>query len=157
MANFWPAFWADIAAAIGAAWPDVTTIFRAPQVERVNWYSLIVSEELTPPYAVVSVRAEQDEQWGLVNTVYRCMVAAYYVCETSGYDVAADIEAKMKALQDALQDPGSPWAGMIVLDTGFVTDVTEYNAITRSMLEADMPLSAGALTFHALVGESAAA
>jgi len=157
MANYWTDVWTDIITVMKDGWSDVGVsghpIFRAPQVERVNWVNVIRSSQMTAPWAVVQMMADQEEGWGITWTAFRLTIVCTYIAKHSGTDMAATLEAKVKSLQDKVQSPTTPYTHLRVLDTGFSVDVTENNPITRAMLDSNYPFSAASLKFQALAGE----
>ena len=153
MSNWHVTFWADLVGAISAAIPTLTSISRVTQVQRRNWSNDIDSGALTSPWCLVQVGKEaQDEsgEWGSTVRAYLVPVQIYIIRETSGTNIAADLEADAAALQDTLDLP-SAYSFLVPLQ-GFEIDASEENPINISMLEADMPYQSVSFGFTAVAG-----
>jgi hypothetical protein len=156
VANQWPGLWTDLKAAIVAAWPDVTVIFRGTQVRREDWKVRLASGKIVPPYAIVELGAvEQWEEGPMIATCYMAHPRISYVMANSGSDAMATCEAKCKALQDKLQAPTVPYTTMQVWSEGFVMDSGAENEVMQVFEEQQMPFTAASLGFQAMIGETA--
>ena len=121
MANADSAFWADLKAAIKAAWSDVGKaghpILRADQVNRLNWMQMIddfnaglSSGNYGPPFCVVMLGKRSRESWGMCNAAWRYPIEIAYIRSTSRTTgekaakstVAELCETKIAALKDQL-------------------------------------------------------
>lgn len=155
MANYWPDVWTDLRTAITTTWPEVGVIMRTNQAEKLNWANIIADGKLTPPYVGVHFPpAQESDAWGMANIFYETTVTFHYVATNSGTDMGATLEERLKTMQDYVKTSTS-FTAIEVMGHGLVTDVTEANPVNQSMLEANMPYSAGSLTFDILFGESA--
>lgn len=154
-ATFWEQVRDDIIGAVKTTWTDVGItghpIYHAPQVERINWANALTNGKFDVPYCVIQESDEQDPDWPMVATVYKGTIWVHRVIKMTGADAATALKNSLKSLQDYLQSHA--FTNIQVLDTGFGIDVTESNPITRAMLDANFPFSAGGLRFQIIVGE----
>jgi len=153
MANFWPLVWTELQATVHTVWPEITLSFRSLQAERLNWANLVEFGAVSLPYAVLQTPAPvQDPEWGLQNIVYAMQVSLYYIAENAGTSVQATLEASLKAMQDAII--ATVFTNFQLIDGDIKTDVTEYNPVNESNLQASTPFTAGSLTFTIIFGET---
>ena len=146
--------WQDLRSVLKVTWPEVTEVFRTTQIERRNWVRLIERQKLVAPWVTVYFPLSRPStEWGVSNVAYLPEVTVYYIDgNKSNNDMGAYLEGKLIKLQDALLGFGWQTSQATLLTDQFATDVSDDNAVNRSMLDGDMPYQSGALTFSVVVG-----
>ena len=133
---------------ISAAWPDVDAdgIFEAEHLD------LMPVEDLTPPYAVISVSSmPKNDDWAVDTLAYQPVVDIYIVEAVSG--PRSGIRARLEVLRDALWT--TPLAFGQVMDIPLLDWSSD---IEMNSLLAGKSLSqrVGKLQVDVLVGQTAA-
>ena len=144
-------FRADLRKIVKTTWTDVTNpTFRLTQIQRRNWVNEISIGKLTAPYCVIELPPPLMETgWGVSSIVYKAAPIVFYIAaeKDGGGDIGALIEQRLSALSDRLLF-GS---GYTVTDAPTI-DVSASQSVNDSMLAAEMPYLAGAISFGALIG-----
>ena len=146
--------WKDLRVVIGAAWPEVTQVFRVTQIERRNWTRLIERAKLVPPWVTVYLPPTRPStEWGVSNVAYQPLFTVYYVAASrASDDMGAYLESKLIALQDEILSYAWPNSKATILVDSFATDVSDENPINMVMLEGDMPYMSGGFTLSLVTG-----
>lgn len=165
MSDFSKPSLAAIEGVVHAQWSDCTVLFRASQGSWFNWRDRLSAGDLTTPFGVISVLAEEEaENWGPANKVYTQTVGFYYVrdAELSAGEISGGatkvedlIYPKMAALRDALLAYNTtptgpafqPAPDLPKLDLGLTNPANEYFSINGDTYWA------GELVMKFLVGE----
>ena len=144
-------FRADLRKVVKTTWTDVTNpTFRLTQIQRRNWVNEISSGKLTAPYCVIELPPPLMEiGWGISSIIYKATPVVFYIAaeKDGGGDIGALIEQRLSALSDRLLFG----CGYTVTDAPTI-DVSASQSVNDSMLAAEMPYLAGAISFGALIG-----
>ena len=144
-------FRADLRKIVKTTWTDVTNpTFRLTQIQRRNWVNEISSGKLTAPYCVIELPPPLMETgWGVSSIIYKATPVVFYIAaeKDGGGDIGALIEQRLSALSDRLLFG----CGYTVTDAPTI-DVSASQSVNDSMLAAEMPYLAGAISFGALIG-----
>ena len=144
-------FRADLRKIVKTTWTDVTNpTFRLTQIQRRNWVNEISSGKLTAPYCVIELPPPLMETgWGISSIIYKATPVVFYIAaeKDGGGDIGALIEQRLSALSDRLLFG----CGYTVTDAPTI-DVSASQSVNDSMLAAEMPYLAGAISFGALIG-----
>jgi hypothetical protein len=174
MASVFKAVMDDLRGAIGEIWPEITIIYRAPQMRKVNWVNLIeafdkntqsaitiikgVQPGLEPPWCIIDMpEVEQNEDWGINNMVYTPDIYIYYITrdnsQPNGYLTLGEfLEDRMEILRQELFYRESTFMRLQILEM-FGPNVSQTNEVNQSMIDSNMPYSSGCLKFSSCFGE----
>lgn len=142
--------WADVKGAAHTCWPEVNSIWRVTQIERIDWKDLIERGELTPPWCVIQLPTmRQVPGRGAGQVVFQANPAIYYIDKNHGADIGATIEAKLAAMLEYLVSHA--FSGTLV-ENSLAVEMSEESPVNRAMLEQQMPYSAGSVSFGMLCG-----
>lgn len=152
MASRWPAVMTDWETAIKTAWPEVTQIELASDLEKFDWQELDreTNPELVPPWVIIYVTQWQPWPGRPMNQVwYQGPVTFIYLQDDQAVtDIVSTLMDRMEAMENELQT--ASFTGMQVL--GNYQQNWGPNNMVNPRLEAQkLPLTAGEFTFDCLV------
>jgi hypothetical protein len=143
-------FWDDLRSLITSACPEVTSIWRVTQVERVNWQQMVEAGTLIPPYAVVVLPIlPQQPSRGAGNVVFVASPTIYYIAKNAGPDIGMDIEARLVAMLMKLLGTAYRWT---IVENSFSFGVSEDNPANMVFIAQNQPFTSGTFSFQTMIG-----
>ena len=144
-------FRADLRKIVKTTWADVTNpTFRLTQIQRRNWVNEISTGKLTAPYCVIELPPPvMEEGWSASAVTYKATPTVFYIAaeKDGGGDIGALIEQRLSDLSDRLL-----FGFNYTVTDAPTIDTSASQSVNDSMLAAEMPYLAGAITFGALIG-----
>lgn len=155
MSDFYDILHSWVKAQVNAAWPELHAMSVVPQFQRYNYSNLLQQGDVSLPMAILHYgEFVADPEYSRSAVVFKVRVSIFYVAKFDGERLGGDtafLYGKLITMAELLPTVAQA-AGINLLLETFRIDATENNPIATIMLQRDLNLTAGQLSFEVLTG-----